>query len=90
VPTQLDIFFDESNFSINSNGSLPSAGRDGCHISIPKSTQLLCNHKLIVKLTLAALEIKISTIEKTPIGDSIFDRKKINQSHRNSAIIGFT
>jgi hypothetical protein len=32
------------DFQDNSSGSLPSAGRDGCHISKPEHRQLARNH----------------------------------------------
>jgi hypothetical protein len=75
VATQRDTSFDDSNFSDNSNGSLPSADRDGWHISKQKDAQLAHHYNLIINSALPALEIKISITQKAQIRDSIFDPK---------------
>jgi hypothetical protein len=69
VPTQSDTYFDESNFSENSSGSLASESHDRCHISKLKDALLLRDPKLIIKLTLTGLGIKISIAQKAQIGD---------------------
>jgi hypothetical protein len=75
VPTQRKTSFDEMKFSENSNGSLLSGSRDGCHISKRKDAPLAHHHQLMVKPALPTPEIKISNPKKARIGDEIFTPK---------------
>jgi hypothetical protein len=76
VATQRDTSFDDSNFSENSSGSLPSAGQDRYHVSIPQGGQLLYNHYLAIKPTSTGLEIKISIGQKVRQHENFKSPKK--------------
>jgi hypothetical protein len=59
-------------------GSLPSAGRDGCHIWGGEGSQQLFYPFSIVKPEVSTLKIKISIVQKVGHNENFKSPKKIN------------
>jgi hypothetical protein len=75
VPTKKETSFDTIEVSQNVGISPNSASHEKYHILIPQGGQLLCNHKLTVKVTSSRLIKKLSIIKKDEIQDEIFNPK---------------